>query len=228
MRRNVAVILAGGTGKRFGQTKPKQFYEVAGRTVVEHTIDAFDRNEHIDEIAIVANPALIGDFEDIVGRNSWQKVKTILKGGKERYDSSLAAIRAYENADVNLIFHDAVRPLVSQRIINDVAQALESHSAIGTAIPSTDTIIQVSGDYISHIPPRASLRRAQTPQAFSIETIHAAYEKALRDPTFQATDDCGVVLAYLPNTPIFVVNGDEQNIKLTYKDDLLTLERLLK
>ena len=81
MRRNIAVILAGGVGTRLGLSTPKQFFKVAGKMVVEHTIDAFERNSHIDEIAIVSNPMLISEFEDIVLRNGWKKVKKILIGG---------------------------------------------------------------------------------------------------------------------------------------------------
>ena len=123
MKRNIAIILAGGVGSRLGMSTPKQFFKVAGKMVVEHTIDVFERNQHIDEIAIVSNPALVADFENIVLRNKWRKVKKILKGGAERYYSSLSAITAYQNEDANLIFHDAVRPLVSQRIIDDVVKA---------------------------------------------------------------------------------------------------------
>ena len=112
MKRNIAVILAGGVGERLGMSTPKQFFKVAGKMVVEHTVDVFERNPRIDEIAIVSNPMLISDFENVVLRNKWRKVKKILKGGKERYDSSLSAIRAYQDEDVNLVFHDAVRPLV--------------------------------------------------------------------------------------------------------------------
>ena len=109
MKRNIAIILAGGVGSRLGMSTPKQFFKVAGKMVVEHTIDVFERNQHIDEIAIVSNPALVADFENIVLRNKWRKVKKILKGGAERYYSSLSAITAYQNEDANLIFHDASR-----------------------------------------------------------------------------------------------------------------------
>ena len=159
MKQNIAVILAGGVGTRLGISTPKQFYKVAGKMVVEHTIDVFERNPRIDEIAIVSNPMLISDFENIVLRNKWRKVKKILKGGKERYDSSLSAIRAYEKLEVNLIFHDAVRPLLSQRVLDDVIDALGKYEAIDVAVPSADTIIEVEGDFISNIPDRSRLRR---------------------------------------------------------------------
>lgn len=193
MKRNIAIILAGGVGSRLGLSTPKQFFKVAGKMVVEHTIDVFECNPHIDEIAIVSNPFYISEFENIVIKNGWRKVKKILKGGAERYHSSLSAIQAYADQQVNLIFHDAVRPLVSQRIINDVVEALATYQAIDVALPSADTIIEVEGDFIHQIPDRSRLRRGQTPQAFDIEIIKQAYQIALKDPAFKVTDDCGVV-----------------------------------
>lgn len=228
MKRNIAVILAGGVGKRLGLSTPKQFFKVAGKMVVEHTVDVFERNPRIDEIAIVSNPYFIDEFENITLRNGWRKVKRILKGGKERYDSSLAAIRSYGDEDVNLIFHDAVRPLLSQRVLDDVLDALATHDAIDVAVPSADTIIEVEGDFISTIPDRSRLRRGQTPQAFTIAVIRSAYEKALTDPGFRATDDCGVVRRYLPDVPVYVVRGEETNMKLTYKEDTYMLDKFFQ
>ena len=165
--------------------------------VVEHTIDTFESNPHIHEIAIVSNPFYISDFESIIIKNGWKKVKKILKGGQERYHSSLSAIKAYEDTDVNLIFHDAVRPLVSQRILNDVIAALETYKAIDVAMPAT-------------------------------ETIKHAYDIALQDPAFKVTDDCGVVVKYLPEVPVYVVNGEESNMKLTYKEDTYLLDKFFQ
>lgn len=228
MKRNIAIILAGGVGSRLGMSTPKQFFKVAGKMVVEHTIDVFERNQHIDEIAIVSNPALVADFENIVLRNKWRKVKKILKGGAERYYSSLSAITAYQNEDANLIFHDAVRPLVSQRIIDDVVKALDTHRAVNVAVPSADTIIEVDGDFITNIPDRSRLRRGQTPQAFDRQLISDAYDKALKDPNFRTTDDCGVVRTYLPEEPVFVVRGEESNMKLTYREDTYMMDKLFQ
>lgn len=227
-KKNIAVILAGGVGSRVGLSTPKQFFKVAGKTVVEHTVDVFERNERIDEIAIVANPAYIDEFESMTLRNGWKKVKKILKGGKERKDSSLSAIYAYEGQPVNLVFHDAVRPLVSQAIVNRVLDALQHAHAIDVALPATDTIIRVDGDYIADIPDRSMLRRGQTPQAFDIEVIREAYDRAQKDVHFKTTDDCGVVRRYLPEEPIYVVAGEESNMKLTYKEDTFLLDKLFQ
>lgn len=228
MKKNVAIILAGGIGSRLGLSTPKQFFKVAGKMVIEHTVDAFEHNQYIDEIALVSNPVYIPEVENLILKNSWKKVKKVLKGGKERYDSSLSAIQAYTNQDVNLIFHDAVRPLVSQRIIDDVVKALQTYQAIDVALPSADTIIEIEGDFINNIPDRSRLKRGQTPQAFHIETIRKAYEIALTDPNFKVTDDCGVVKKYLPETPVYVVAGEESNMKLTYKEDTYLLDKLFQ
>ncbi len=228
---NVAVILAGGVGSRLGNETPKQFFKVAGKTIIEHSIDAFEHHAGIDEIAVVVHPLFLLKIEELILANNWLKVKKILKGGSERYDSSLVAIKAYASQkDTRLIFHDAVRPLVSQRIITDVIAALNTHKAIDVAVPATDTIVEVNeqGEYISSIPNRKLLRRGQTPQAFHIETITKAYEIGLKDPNFISTDDCGVVVRYLPQEKVYVVLGEESNIKLTYKEDVYILDKLFQ
>lgn len=229
--KNIAIILAGGVGVRLGLNKPKQFLKVAGKTVMEHTITVFQKHPKIDEIAIVMHQSYLNEAETMVIKNKWTKVKKILNGGSERYESSLSAISAYEREkDINLIFHDAVRPLVSGKIIDDVIEALTHYDAVDVAIPSADTIIELDKgeSVISCIPKRSLLRRGQTPQAFKLEVIKTAYEKALLDPDFQTTDDCGIVVKYLPETKVFVVEGEERNTKLTYPEDIYLLDKLFQ
>lgn len=228
-RKNVAVVLAGGSGRRIGGDLPKQFLQVGRRRIIEYSIDAFEKNTGIDEIAVVVNKDFVSLMEEIAAANSWSKLKHILNGGNERSDSSMSAIRAYEGIDCNLIFHDAVRPMVSQRIISDVVSALETYNSVAVAVPATDTIVKVdeSGRMISEILQRQLLRCQQTPQAFRYETIEQAYKFALADPNSVATDDCGVVSRYLPNEKIFIVDGEDSNIKVTYPKDLSLLENLI-
>jgi 2-C-methyl-D-erythritol 4-phosphate cytidylyltransferase len=122
-----------------------------------------------------------------------------------------------------VLFHDAARPLLDQRIIADCVRALDAHLAIGVAIPSSDTIVEVRDAVVTGMPPRETLQRCQTPQGFRLSVIRKAYELADADPqfaAFAATDDCGIVLRYLPEVPIRVVPGSERNIKITYPSDL--------
>lgn len=229
MSKNIAVILAGGNGARFGRDLPKQFLKVAGKKVIEHTIDVFEHNALIDEIAVVTRQEFIADLEQMVVNNHYTKVRKILIGGKERYHSSLSAINAYTNDSDNLIFHDAVRPLVNDRIINDCVDALKHYDAVDVAIPVADTIIQVDEtDCISAIPTRSLLRSGQTPQCFKRDVINRAYQIALQDRHFVTTDDCGVVRKYLPETPVYVVKGEVFNMKITYKEDLFLVDKLFQ
>ncbi len=225
---NIAVILAGGSGSRMGGDLPKQFLPLGGKTVLEQAVDAFEQNPHIHETAIVCAPAWKEKVEEMTERNPWRKLKQILPGGQERYHSSLSAINAYKDLRANLLFHDAARPLVSQRIIDDVCAALQHHRAVDVALPCTDTILQVKDGFIESVPDRNHLMHSQTPQAFRVEVIAQAYQNALQDPLFSTTDDCGVVLRYLPDVPVFIVPGEERNLKLTTPQDLPVLERLMR
>lgn len=226
---NIAVILAGGSGSRLGGDLPKQFLKIAGKKIIEHTISVFENNENIDEIAIVTKSEFIHDVENIVIKNEFNKVKKILQGGKERYESSLSAINSYDDDNCNLIFHDAVRPLVNNRIINDCIFALSKYDAVDVAINATDTIIKIdNNNCIENIPQRFKLRCGQTPQCFKRGVIKKAYDIALKDPEFTTTDDCGVVRRYLSNIPIYVVPGEVFNIKVTYTEDLFLLDKLFQ
>lgn len=231
--KNIAVILAGGTGARLGWDKPKQFLKVAGKTVLEHTVTIFQKHIAIDEIAIVVRQGYFIDVETMILKNKWTKVKKILNGGEERYQSSLSAIKAYEDEDrgnINLIFHDSVRPLLSAKIIDDVIDALRTYDAVDVAIPSADTIIELEDNkkLISNIPKRDLLWRGQTPQAFKFQVIKKAYENALLDSNFHVTDDCGIVIKYLPEVKVFVVDGEERNTKLTYPEDVYLIDKLFQ
>lgn len=228
--KNIAIILAGGTGNRMGADTPKQFLHLAGKTVVEHTVEAFHSVDAIDEIAIVMHPDHIDEMQRIVNRNNWPRVKRIIAGGSQRYLSTLAAVKAYDECgECNLIFHDAARPLVSIHIINDVVKALLDHKAVAVAAPLTDTIFQLDDqtNALAAIPPRRLLRSAQTPQAFRLSVIKQAYQLALQDAAFESTDDCGTVLHYLPEIEIHLVDGDPANIKITFKDDIKIAELLM-
>lgn len=227
----IGVILASGEGIRFGAGEPKQYIKVAGKTILEHTVDMFESSPVIDEIAVVVSSGYMRVVEDMALINDWKKVKKILLGGKERYLSTLAAIRAFEQTiECRLIFHDAVRPLLSQRVLQDVYDALNKYDAVDVAIPASDTIIQLSedGQLIDSIPNRKHVYQGQTPQAFRMSILKKAYDLALKDPAFRTTDDCGVVVKYLPNTPIYVVQGERRNIKLTHIEDLHQMDKLFQ
>lgn len=228
--RAVAVVLAGGTGSRIGLDVPKQLLKIAGRTIVEHTVEALHDSAGIDEIIVMMTPDFIPDVERLLlNKGSLPKVTRVLPGGADRNASTRAALAALGEQECNVLFHDAVRPLLPQRVVEDCLIALETYEAVDVAISSADTIIRVDeSDHIVEIPERSRLRRGQTPQGFRLSTIRRAYELAAEDPDFHATDDCGVVLRYLPGLPIRVIVGDEQNMKVTYPIDLFLADKLFQ
>jgi 2-C-methyl-D-erythritol 4-phosphate cytidylyltransferase len=234
---NIAVILAGGIGARVGGGVPKQLLPLAdGRSVLEHAVNAFEQSPHIHEVCIVMHPDYIVRAEQMLLANAWQKVRHIIPGGKERWESSVNAIRAFTPYTLhptpitNLLLHDAARPFVSQEIIARVCEALEEHEAVTVAIPSTDTVYEMVDGKVARIPQRSTIMRAQTPQAFRLELIAEAYTKALgvdslsaeacAEAHLPATDDCGVVFSHMPDVPIHIVLGEEQNKKITFKEDI--------
>lgn len=227
--RTVAVVLAGGIGVRVGLGIPKQLIKIAGKAIVEHTLEALDASPLIDEIIIMMNAAAIGELDHLLDNQRFAKLTRILPGGETRNDTTQLAIAAIEGDDTKVLFHDAVRPFIDDRIIEDCVRGLDAYDAVDTAIPSADTIIQVDQDrIITGIPDRSLLRRGQTPQAFRLGTIRRAYEIAAGDPNFKATDDCGVVFTYLPEVPIYVVDGTAENMKVTEPIDVHIADKLFQ
>ena len=227
--RNVAVLLAGGVGVRVGLGVPKQLIKIAGHPIMEHTLAMLDRHDDVDEIIVMMAPGHLDAVREMVRTGGYSKVSQILEGAGTRNDTTRAALAALGEEDCKVLLHDAVRPLVSARIISDCFEALDSYDAVDVAIPSADTIIEVGPDNtIRDIPPRAALRRGQTPQAFRASVIRRAYALAVEDPAFEATDDCTVVLRYLPDVPIWVVAGDERNMKVTEPIDIYLADKLFQ
>jgi ribitol-5-phosphate 2-dehydrogenase (NADP+) / D-ribitol-5-phosphate cytidylyltransferase len=230
--RTVAVVLAGGTGQRFGGDRPKQLRVLAGRTLLEHSVAAFEQAPDVDAIMVVMPAGLAGQAgQQLAAGHDYRKVTAVIEGGATRTDSTRCAIAALGETECNVLFHDAARPLVDQRIIADCVSALAADQAIGVAVPSADTIVEVSGGVVTGMPRRDTLARCQTPQGFRLSVIRRAYQLADADPGFgqrPATDDCGIVHRYLPDVPVRLVPGSEHNIKITYPDDLEVAEALLR
>ncbi len=226
--RTVGVVLAGGVGARLGLSVPKQMVKIAGKTILEHTVATMNDAADIDELIVMITPGWSEQTATLLG-NRYDKLTRILEGGATRNETTRKVLDALGADDCKIVLHDAVRPLVDHRIIADCVRALDSYGAVDVVIPSADTIVAVGPDeIITSIPDRSLLRRGQTPQAFRLSVLRAAYDKALDDPYFAATDDCGVVLKYLPEVPIKTVAGSEQNMKVTHPVDLFIADKLFQ
>ena len=230
--RVVAVVLGGGTGQRLGAALPKQLLTLGGRTLIEHCVAAFERAPGVDEIVVVMAPGYTGQVRAMLADCGYRKVSAVIEGGVTRPDSTRAALAAIARAcgdpgDCGVLLHDAARPLVDQRIIADCVAALRVTDAAGVAVPASDTMVVTQNGVMQSVPPRETLLRCQTPQCFRLSVITRAHELAAADPGFSPTDDCGVVMRYLPDVPVHIVPGSERNIKVTYPQDLAVAEALL-
>jgi len=228
--RTVAVVLAAGSGVRFGAALPKQLLPLAGRALLEHSVAAFDQAPGVDTTLVVMAPGHAAHVRELLTLGEYHKVAGIIEGGTTRPESTRRAIDALGPDECNVLFHDAARPLLDQATIAGCVAALDTYEAVGVAVPASDTIVVVQDGLMTGMPHRDTLRRCQTPQGFRLSVIRTAHELARADPGFAdltATDDCGVVLRYLPGVPVAVVRGSERNIKITYPGDLSIAEVLL-
>jgi 2-C-methyl-D-erythritol 4-phosphate cytidylyltransferase len=231
--RMVAVVLGGGTGQRIGAALPKQLLRLGGRTLLEYCVAAFEQAPGVDEILVVMAAGYLEQVRDMLASGGYRKVSGVIAGGAGRPDSTRAALAAIaaglrgDPGDCGVLLHDAARPLVDQRIIADCVAALGVHEAAGVAVPASDTIVITDNGVMHSMPRRETLWRCQTPQCFRLPVIARAHELAAADPDFSPTDDCGVVLRYLPEVDVHIVPGSERNMKITYPMDLAVAEALL-
>lgn len=225
MLKNYAIILASGRGARFDSGLPKQFTKIAGKTVLEHTVEIFEKHNLIDEVIIVITPEYRSFGEEILLKNNWNKVTKILNGGETRKESSYIGLTSIKEAEGNVIIHDCARPFLSHNIISDCISALDQYSAVDVAIKASDTIIKVKDNIITEIPNRNNFMRGQTPQCFKLSVIKKAHELSKNDNNF--TDDCGLILKHNLSS-VFVVEGDVENIKITYPLDIYIADKLFQ
>ena len=243
--RMVAVVLGGGVGQRLGAGVPKQLLTLGGRTLIERCVAAFEAAPGVDEILVVMASGWTAQVKAILADGGYGKVTDVIEGGATRPDSTRVALAAIAAArpgsgpaarpgsgrdcgeDCGVLLHDAARPLVEQRIIADCVAALRVHDAAGVAVPTSDTIVITHDGVMESMPARETVQRCQTPQCFRLSVITRAHQLAAADPDFAPTDDCGVVLRYLPEVGVHIVAGSEDNIKVTYPRDLAIAEALL-
>ena len=175
--RTVAVVLAGGTGSRFGGSTPKQLRLLAGRPIIAHCVQAFSLAPDVDNVLVVTAADVADQVRQEVA--GYAKVTDVITGGASRTESTRCAInwlnaRFPDEADCKVLFHDAARPLVDQQTIAECIAALDQWQAVGTVVASADTIVEVIDGTIRRALPRDSLARCQTPQGFHMSVISRA------------------------------------------------------
>ena len=215
-----ALLLMGGSGNRFGSPTPKQFLNLSGKKVYLHTLETFLAFREFAEIFLICHEDYVEEVQQEV---SDSRVR-VIPGEHTRQDSTYQGLIACGQETTHVVIHDAVRPFVSQSIIQANLEALKKHDAIDTCIPSADTIVHAkSPDSITSIPNRSEYVRGQTPQSFSYPLILEAHEKV---SDYNASDDCSLVLKL--GRPVHIVPGSENNIKITNELDLFLGEQLMR
>lgn len=218
--------MAAGHGSRMDSEVPKQFMPVQGRMLMEFSLQTFQNHPGIDEVVVVL-PEEYLRVEELLQHlfDAYPKLSRILAGGEERFQSSWSAVQWFaDRRDDRLLLHDAARPGITPRIIDDLLAELARSEAAVTAIPATDTVLKVGeGMQLEATLDRKSLYYAQTPQAFRAGLLYDCFVELFADGTFVPTDESGVVAHYRPDVPIRIVAGDPGNFKVTYPEDVLRI-----
>ncbi|MEM7413039.1 MAG: 2-C-methyl-D-erythritol 4-phosphate cytidylyltransferase [Myxococcota bacterium] len=217
--RVVAIVVAGGQGTRVGGERPKALLEVAGRTLLGHAVAALAEASRVDGVL----PVLPAGTE-LPADAATAKSLPPVPGGTERQDSVAAGVNALPDTAEWVAVHDAARALVRPAAIDRVVEAAQSHGAALLAVPVADTLKRVEGTRVVESPPRESFWAAQTPQVFRVELLREALDKA-RAEGRQGTD-CAQLVAAL-GVPVEIVEGDRDNWKITYPEDLEAAGRIL-
>ncbi|MCF6245783.1 MAG: bifunctional cytidylyltransferase/SDR family oxidoreductase [Desulfobacula sp.] len=206
---------------------PKQFTKLAGLPILVHTLKVFQENKNIQNIIVVTNEEFVDLVWEFARTYSLSKILRVVAGGETRQESSRIGIDCCDKNTGFVLIHDGVRPFISNKTINQLANSVKIHKAVDTVIPSADTIVQIDkNNYIDNIPDRTLLRRGQTPQAFEYQLIKKAHEDALKRNIQNSTDDCALVMQM--NHPVFTVIGNKQNMKITYPIDLHIADKLFQ
>jgi 2-C-methyl-D-erythritol 4-phosphate cytidylyltransferase len=225
--KTLAIIPAGGMGRRMATGIAKQYLPLAGLPVLVHTLRAFESSPYVAEVILAVPEGDIPEVrETILAGKGLIKVTRIVAGGAERQDSVRNALAyAHEEHGIVLI-HDGVRPFVSGELIRRVVTAARKYGASTAGVPVKETVKQVdAGGWVTQTVPREGLWLTQTPQAFRLDVIRAAYERAGGD-SFCGTDDASLVERM--GIPVRMVPGEYENLKLTTPEDLILGEVLIR
>lgn len=227
---NIAVIFAGGVGKRMNsKDRPKQFLLVHGKPIIVHTIELFEYHEQIDGIIVVCVKEWIPYMEEMKYRYRLDKIGKIVPGGETGqlsiYNGLCAAEELYGDDGNIVLIHDGVRPLINAKTITDNIESVKENGSAITCKLATETVILVDKDSkVCDVPSREASRMAQAPQSFMLKDILEVHRRALADGQKNMIDSCTMMRAY--GKELTVVVGPTENIKITTPDDFYTFRAL--
>ncbi|NFG23249.1 2-C-methyl-D-erythritol 4-phosphate cytidylyltransferase [Clostridium botulinum] len=229
-----AEILAGGKGTRMGNTDvPKQFLKLGNKPIIIHTIEKFLLNAEINKILVVVSGAWVNTASDLIKKFIPNNSKIdIVQGGTTRTETVMNGIKHIEkeyglNDDDIIVTHDAVRPFLSYRTIEENIKYAKEYGATDTVIPAIDTIVvSENNNTISDIPVRDRMYQGQTPQSFNIKLLLDTYKKLSQNEKEVLTDAAKIMV--LKGVDVKLVDGEYYNIKITTQYDLLLANSILE
>lgn len=215
------IIPAAGSGTRFGGETPKQFLTLRGRPLIAHAVERFLGETVVDRVIICGAREHLSALDRLNAGRAWDRV-AIIEGGDTRRDSVAAGMSAVQESNAELVaVHDAVRPFFASETFRLLLEAASLHGAALPALPVTETIHRVEGEFVAETPERSHWYSAQTPQCFRVELLKDVLHRAIED-RYAATDEAGAAARY--GHRVRIVRGDWMNIKITRPEDLLAAE----
>jgi 2-C-methyl-D-erythritol 4-phosphate cytidylyltransferase len=223
-----AIVLAAGSGSRMKSKVPKQFLELDGKPLIYYSLARFEASV-VDEIILVTRQQDI-DYvrEEIVKKYDFSKVRNIVPGGKERFESVSRGLKAVNRKSDIVMIHDGARPFVTNSMILDSISNARRYKACTVAVPVKDTIKVVDEDMNGvETPDRSTLYMVQTPQSFNKSLLDEAYKRLRVSGDRNITDDTMIVEKYMGQT-VKIIEGDYRNIKVTTPEDITVAEAMMK
>lgn len=224
-RRLALIIPAAGSGERLGKKIPKPYLTIGGKTILEHTLRKFGPVPELEEVVVSTSPEYRERTQRILHELFPDKSTRVVQGGAERQDSIRNALNSLSNRVSLVAVHDAVRPFIETSFIRLCIEEADSRGAAIIAVPAKDTIkVSDPSGCIQSTPDRKNLWQAQTPQIFRVSVLRKAYEAALEENVL-GTDDASLVERI--GEPVYLIEGNRENFKITYPLDLRLAEWLL-
>lgn len=227
--KNVAIVLAGGRGSRMKSQIKKQYLIIGDRPVLWYSLHTFQQCGRIDEVVLVCAGGEVEQCRrQFVEEYGFTKIRQIVEGGKERYHSVHEGLKAAGDCDYVLI-HDGARPFLDEAMVDRILDALPKCHACVVGMPVKDTIKMSSPEgYVERTLPREKLWLIQTPQSFDYALIRRAYDElADRGELEVSITDDAMVAEYILGTPVKLIEGSYNNIKITTPEDLAQAEAIL-
>lgn len=229
---NIAVIFAGGIGKRMNsKALPKQFLKLYGKEIIIYTLEHFENHKEIDAIVVACVEEWIPFLNELINKYRMKKVKKVVSGGKTGQESIYYGLKAAKSIVGNeksiVLIHDGVRPLINRKLISDCIRSTKERGNAITAVPAIETIIcSENKSTVSTMIDRSECMLARAPQCFFLDEILENHKRAIQEKKMDFIDSASMMLYY--GSELYLVEGPVENIKITTPMDYYTFKAMME